>query len=281
MEKLKTLTPAALLILAAAAAVLYYGEDSSGKKPALVATTNVLSSVADEISGGSIETQTFIPPGNCPGHFDVKVSSLRTLGLTNALLAHGFEEYLPAVRNALQDELQIYKFPSEGSWMNPEAQLELGLRMLEVLSEIFPEKQSLFEDNYRAFAGRTRAAADRIKAGSLGLEGINVICNEHLKGQLEYLGMRAAGSYGRKEDLNAPEIRGLLERGSSKNVLLVVDNLQAGPDTGKALAADLGAAHVVISNFPGGFPDTPTLSKAMEQNLAEIIKALERSHARN
>ncbi len=281
MEKLKTITAAAVLITAAAAALLYYGKDSSCEKPALVATTNVLSSVADEISGESIETQTLIPPGNCPGHFDMKVSSLRALGQTGALLAHGFEEYLPAVRNALQGELQIYKFPSEESWMTPEGQMELGRRMLEVLSEIFPEKRGLFEDNHRAFVEKTRAAAARLKAGSLGLEGINVICNGHLKGQLEYFGLRTVGSYGRKEDLNASRIRELLERGASQNALLVVDNLQAWPDTGKALAADLGAAHAVISNFPGGFPDTPTLSKAMEQNLVEIIKALERSHAQD
>ena len=53
---------------------------------------------------------------------------------------------------------------------------------------------------------------------------------------------------------------------SLKRVALVVDNLQSGPNTGKQIAEDIGAAHVTLSNFPlkGSFIET------LEENVAKL-----------
>lgn len=271
-------------LLAAVLGILIFRGGAAETKPAVAATTNVLASLADEISGGGIRTMALIPPGNCPGYFDMKISTLRTAGASGVLLAHGFEEYLPAVIKALSEkDISVFEFPAEGSWMTPEVQLALGERMYGVLSEIFPGKRGILEANFKTFRKETEAAGSRAQSSARahGLEGMKAICNEHLKGQLAYFGMVPIASYGRKEDLRASDISALLERGAAEKAVIVIDNLQAGADTGKALARDLGAAHAVISNFPEGFPGTPTLSKAMERNLAVIIKALEDHHARD
>lgn len=284
MKKTGITFAAAALLLAAVPGVLVLRGDPPEAAPAVAATTNVLSSLAREISGGAVRTLTLIPPGNCPGYFDMKVSTLRAVGDSGVLLAHGFEEYLPAVVKALPGkEIRVFEFPSEGSWLTPGVQIALGERVAEVLSEVFPEKRRLFDENLRVFKEETEAAAGRMKSAARahGLEGMRALCNEHLAGYLEHLGMVPAGSYGRKEDLTASRISALIETGSREKAVMVIDNLQAGPDTGRAIAEDLGAAHAVISNFPDGFPDTPSLSKTMERNLAAIIKALDNHHARN
>ncbi len=241
----------------------------------LVATTNVISSLVEEISGGVVRTKTMIPPGNCPGYFDMKVSTLRAIEDSGLILAHGFESYLPAVTEALgEKEIKIYEFAAPGSWMVPETQLALAEMTKNALIEIFPEKKHVFRKNFEAFLIRTAETDRSLRAAaeSAGIAGMGVICNEHLEGQVEYFGMIVTGTYGNREDLTAHGIRGLLEKASSEKTAVIIDNLQAGPGTGKALARDLGAAHAVISNFPEGFPGTPTLSSALERNL-DIITA--------
>ncbi|HOJ39649.1 MAG TPA: hypothetical protein PK644_04180 [bacterium] len=48
---------------------------------------------------------------------------------------------------------------------------------------------------------------------------------------------------------------------------MVIDNLQAGPDTGRGLAEELKAAHLVFSNFPEG----ESLPALLERNLKELF----------
>ncbi len=275
MQKLKFIILAALA--AASVLLLLPGKDSpSETKPLLVATTNVISSLAEEISGAQVKTITMIPPGNCPGYFDMKISTLRAIGDSGVILAHGFESYLPAVKKALgEKEIKIYGFTAPGNWMVPEVQIVLAGMIKDALVEIFPEKKHVFKKNFEAFLNRTQKTGRDLQAASesAGIAGTRAICNQHLKEQLEYFGMVITGTYGSKEELTAYKIRELFEKGFSKETALVIDNLQAGPDTGKALARDLGAAHAVISNFPEGFPDTPTLSSALKRNLDIIIAA--------
>jgi zinc transport system substrate-binding protein len=55
---------------------------------------------------------------------------------------------------------------------------------------------------------------------------------------------------------------------------LVVNNLQDGKDAGKALAEELGAKNLNLSNFPGGFDDTETWEKAIDRNIELILEAV-------
>ncbi len=273
MKKLKIIISAAGV---GAAILLFLPRDKPSEARPLVATTNVISSLVEEISGGGVRAKTMIPPGNCPGYFDMKVSTLRAIEESGLILAHGFEGYLPAVTEALKEKkIKIYEFAAPGSWMVPETQIALAEITKNALIEIFPEKEHVFRENFEAFL--TRAAetdrALRAAAEAAGIAGMGVICNDHLAGQVEYFGMVVTATYGNREDLTAHRIRGLLEKGSSEKTALVIDNLQAGPGTGEALARDLGAAHAVISNFPDGFPGTPTLSSALGRNLDIIIAA--------
>jgi len=58
------------------------------------------------------------------------------------------------------------------------------------------------------------------------------------------------------------------------HVLLVADNLQSTGSAGKTLADELGATHVTLSNFPGGYPEEATWESATEGNLRRLVQAL-------
>lgn len=252
----------------------------ASREAALVTTTNVLSSLVEEISAGSVGTMTLIPSGNCPGQFDLKPSHLKAISDSGVIFAHGFESYMANIEASLSvSDLTVYEFPIEGSWMIPRVQLALGRRIADAMSEVYPAKREVFEANYARFeeGGRQLDRELRQRSANAGLVDVPVICNEHLADQLRYLGMVPVATYGQAEQLRTSVVRRLNEIGEAEGVGLVVDNLQAGATTGKALARDLGVPHVTISNFPDGLPRTPTLAASVRVNLDTLIATYKHS----
>jgi len=67
----------------------------------------------------------------------------------------------------------------------------------------------------------------------------------------------------------------LVVEAKDAGVALVIDNLQSGTTaTSEAMAKDIGAIQVTISNFPGGFEDTETWEKAIDKNVDLLLQAL-------
>jgi zinc transport system substrate-binding protein len=107
-----------------------------------------------------------------------------------------------------------------------------------------------------------------------------VICSDQQAEALRWFGLKVIGTYGRPEDFNPSSMHKLVGLGRNGKARLVIDNLQSGPDAGKELAHELGAVHVVLSNFPGGFNGAPTWAKTVHVNLERIIDALGRNNGR-
>jgi zinc transport system substrate-binding protein len=80
---------------------------------------------------------------------------------------------------------------------------------------------------------------------------------------------------GRPEDLTALEVEELIVEAKEAGVALVIDNLQSGATTtSAAMAQDIGAIQVTISNFPSGFENTETWEKAIDKNVDLLLEAL-------
>ncbi|MBN1444603.1 MAG: zinc ABC transporter substrate-binding protein [Candidatus Omnitrophica bacterium] len=248
-----------------------YGQD-------LAATTSVLSSIIREIGGGKIAVATLVPPGSCPGHFDLKVNDLKTIENSGILFAHGFEEYLKDITSAVK----IPKFKPviveiKGSWLVPENQKEAYLKISSILSEKFPRHRGFFEQNREKAEEEINKTDKEIKktGSERKLKGTPAICNSHIREVLEYTGFEVVADYGRKEELTPAEIKNLIKLCIEKKVRIVIDNLQAGPDTGRVIADELKIPHTAISNFPDVLPGTPTLRHTLLEDVKRIIDAYE------
>lgn len=74
--------------------------------------------------------------------------------------------------------------------------------------------------------------------------------------------------------LSLKEVDHLIQTGREQGVALVVDNLQSGPDFGARLAYEVGAVHVVLTNFPGALPGTATHLEMLRYNADKLFEAL-------
>lgn len=244
----------------------------------LPVTTSVLASVVTDVSGGLIEPEILVPPGNCPAHFDIKASHLKLMEDTGVLFAHGFEDYLERFRSRVGNpDFRISAFPLEGSWLVPAGQVELYRLVTSEMAALYPElAEELFLRLGRVEAdiGRVAGEVSAMFAASGKHPAGPVIANEHLAGTLRYLGFEVVGVYDRAEDLTPSRVAQLVEKGLESGVTLVVDNLQSGAETGIVIARELDAGRVVLSNFPGAFPGTPTMRETLKENARLLREAL-------
>jgi zinc transport system substrate-binding protein len=112
------------------------------------------------------------------------------------------------------------------------------------------------------------------KLSKLDVSNINVLCADQQEGFINWMGLNVVSIFGRPETLTPQIIQELVDKGKDSNVVLVIDNLQSGPDAGKAIAQELGCARVILSNFPGGFEGINTWDGTIDKNIELILTAL-------
>jgi hypothetical protein len=94
---------------------------------------------------------------------------------------------------------------------------------------------------------------------------------------VSWLGFDIVATYGVPEALSLQDLAQLAAEGRAAGARLVVDNLQSGVGFGAKLAHEINAIHIVLSNFPGPMPATPTVLDLFAQNAEALFSAIESS----
>lgn len=252
-------TSAAALLLAAAVCAVWFGVQraESAKSAARTAKTvvvtsdSILMSMAEQLlPGNRYEVTAILPPGQCPGHYDVKLSDIEKVKKADLVITFLGMTFMDKADDGGVDAVLI---DAKGrNWMSPDAYTE-GLSVVAgELAKRFPADKSVIMKRRAAAAGDVKKAAAALvkKIKKAGIYGTPVIASSMQKEPLEWFGFRVVGEYGRPESISAKEIVRLTEAGRKAKAALVVDNLQSGPDTGESIAEALKASHVVLTNFP-------------------------------
>jgi ABC-type Zn uptake system ZnuABC Zn-binding protein ZnuA len=245
----------------------------------VVATTSVIAEIVADLGGPGVDVITLIPPASCPGHFDIKPDDMRRLADAHLFLMHDwqgrqFSEGL--LRAAGNRNLNRVVLQVEGNWMTPHTQIEATERVAALLIEIDPPRS----DTYRTAAARRKTEVERAGAAqaqrllTAGVQRLAVLVNVMQAGFVNWAGFQVAGDFGRGEDMSPRDMQDAISLSRSKAVRLVIDNLQSGKQAGIGIAKAVGAAQVTLSNFPGGFPDTPSWATAFEKNVDLLVAAI-------
>jgi zinc transport system substrate-binding protein len=138
------------------------------------------------------------------------------------------------------------------NWMAPPSYIA-GIGILaSKLMERFPEQRQQIiirkERAIREAREQINSLKDKLQQASISKKPI--IASSMLKEPLEWMGFCVVAEYGRPESLSARKIAELARAGRDKKAIMVVDNLQSGPEAGKGIAEALNVSHVIFSNFP-------------------------------
>jgi zinc transport system substrate-binding protein len=194
--------------------------------------------------------EAILPSEQCPGHYDVKLSDIEKIKKAGLIVSFRGMSFVN--KTGTDSGAQLVVDPEGRNWMAPDSYLH-GLSLLaDGLSEHFPEDKdkiiSRKKDAIREVRADANSLIQRIKKA--GLFGRPVIASSMQKEPLEWMGFRVVGEYGRPEAMSAREVVRLSKIGRKNHVVVVVDNLQSGPDTGRGIAETIGVPHVVLTNFP-------------------------------
>lgn len=262
-----TMALAILLIFSADCQRRAQDREKSGTS--IVTSDTILSGmVLSLLPPGSFSVSAIMPPGQCPGHYDIKLTDIAKVKRADLVISF---RGMPFMNQAEIDAGKHLLIDTKGrNWMAPHSYI-VGLSILaDKLAERFPEqKQQILirrEQAIREATEKTNALGDKLR--NAGVFQMPVIASSMLREPLEWMGFCVVGEYGRPESLSAKEIVTLTRIGREKKAAMIVDNLQSGPEAGKGIAEALGAPHVILSNFPSEDGYTATLSENVKAVLA-------------
>ena len=268
---------AAILVLVLAVGTLFSG--CSAESPAklrVVASTSLIAQIVERVGGDKVSVVNVIPPAQCPGHFDVKPGDIQKLADARLFLIHNWqgEKFSDdLIASADNQNLTTIKVELDGNWMTPQVQRDATDKIAAVLAQVDPENSAAYQQaaaEYKAAVTETEAEI-KARVGQANLSAINVLCDEQQAGFVKWAGFNIVATYGRPETFTPQVVKDLVDKGRAARVTLVIDNMQTGGESGKALAEDLNAKHIVLSNFPGGYDNTETWEKAIDKNIELIM----------
>ncbi len=246
------------------------GSWQSSRKVIVASDTLLSGMVATLLPSTGYEVLTILPPAQCPGHYDIKLTDVEKL--RNADLVVSFAG-MPFMEKAdIDPARRLFLDPKGRNWMAPDSHIT-GLHILaEELSKRFPkEKEWIYRrlhNSARSIEAQARALKHRLKLA--GAEGAPVLASAMQKESLEWMGFRVVGQYGRPESMSAKDIVRLSQIGKQMKAVLVVDNLQSGPEAGKPISEFLKIPHVTLTNFPS----EKGYEASLNENASSLLAAL-------
>ena len=216
--------------------------------------------------------EAILPPGQCPGHYDIKLSDIEKMKKAHLIVSFIGMPFMD--KTGFDRGTKLLVDAGGRNWMAPDSYI-YGLGVLaDGLSKRFPEDKdeimSRKEDTTREVKAEANSLIEKIKRA--GIFGKPIIASSMQKEVLEWMGFRVVGEYGRQEAMSIREVVRLSEIGRDRHAIMVVDNLQSGPDAGKGIAETLGAPHVVLTNFPSEKGYLATLGENVNAVLAASKK---------
>lgn len=278
MKKFSILVTGILVVGLVVSAMLGGCTSTDTSKLQVITTTSLLTYIVERVGGDLVEVTNVILPTQHPGDFDASPQDIQKLADADLFLYHGWpgETFVPGLIEAADNpDLFVVKVEVAGNWMTPPVQMAAA----ELVATALSDADSSNAVSYEQFAeGYKKAVLDKGNEIQARLSGTDVLgaitlCTFWQVEFVEWVGLQVVASYG-PADLTPQDTQDLIENGRAENAVLVIDNLQSGRDAGKAIAAELNCARVILSNFPGGYDDTETWEKAMDYNIELILEAI-------
>jgi len=246
--------------------------DPARVRTIVTSDTILLDMVASLLPPRGYSIEAILPPGQCPGHYDVKLADIEKM--KRATLNVSFRGISFMDRAGLDERTQLVIDTEDRNWMAPDSYI-YGLKLLaHRLAKHFPEDNAEIarrkEDAIRKVRTQTDTLIQKIKGA--GIFGKPVIVSSMQKEPLEWMGFRVVGEYGRPEAMSARQVVRLARIGRDSKAIMVVDNLQSGPDAGKGIAETLRAPHVILTNFPSEKGYLATLTENVDALLEAVRK---------
>jgi ABC-type Zn uptake system ZnuABC Zn-binding protein ZnuA len=267
------------------AAVLGWLINGCGQAPdtpavEIAVTNSYLLAIVQDVCGDETAVFSVVPPGMCPGHFDITPADMRRLHHCRLLLAFDFQESIGTILpdNGRGPHLATLVVPP--GMCVPRTYLAMAQQTAEILIAEYPHREATFRKRLEQIAKRMEALEAECAAfiDSRGLRGAAVLTSRHQAVFAQWLGLNSVASFSGGDIETAANINAALSAAQGRDVRCIIANQQEGTRLAHALADRLEAPAAVFSNFPHSpaFTDAvPAFDELVRNNLARLAEALQ------
>lgn len=245
----------------------------TSEKPIIVCTTSAVGSVVEAFLGNSAEVLVLVQPGLCPADYEIRPGFVEAVSKATILFKQNIpgESWLDGLLEAAENkDLELISIP--GIYNTPEGAKNyirnIGGNLSRTLDVNLDSEINQMVSEVETVSSMISSQAQKYNASN-----VKVICMAWLKSFIESAGFNVVATFNPPETLSAGDITALSETAQTEGVALIVDNLQIDTEFGEAIASQVGAQHLVLTNFPGAIPNTETLSKMLQYNAEQLFNS--------
>jgi len=269
-----------LLFLAVSMIFIPNSRAAGVKRPVVIATTTMIGSMLEALSGGELEIRVLIPPGSCPGHFDLKPGDAVHLSQADLVLRHDFQSYLDRKLVAQNPDLRVEILASPrhaaGDLVIPSNHLIALQRVKEILESSFSSLTPVFETNFAGARKQIEQAEKeaRRKIEAADFSGVKVLASFRQADFVRWAGLDVVDQFTNSPDeLSVLRLKEIVQTARERKIAFVAGNLHSGGEAvARAIAAETGLPVCILSNFPGTNEHNSTYCKLLIDNIERLAK---------
>lgn len=258
------------------------GCKSDNAEPAAeVAVANsYLGMAVKDLCGQQYPVCELVPPGMCPGHFDISPAQVSQLCNCKTLFVFDFQKNIEKALPRIKERgLKVCTVTPSPGMCIPETYLAIVKQVAAALSEQHPSQKKHYESRLRDIEQRLKILsqdlADRVKASEL--QGTKVITSQHQAEFSKWIGLDCVSTFSGRDTLTPVQIDHNLQTAKQRQIKLVVANKQEGTEIAEILAGRLKVRCVVFSNFPENDEQNTAVAgydRLVNENINRLIEAM-------
>ncbi|NOZ20971.1 MAG: zinc ABC transporter substrate-binding protein [Planctomycetes bacterium] len=241
-------------------------------RPSVVVMTSVLESAVRDVAGNRIAVCRILPPGSCPGHFDLKPQDFEAIASSPLVFRHDYETHLDRkLKDAGAKAKRIVAVPTPGSQIIPANYAETCRIICQELSTLLPQHAAEFDARLAAIRNHMQTLSQEMQTTLAPLKGRPVLASQHQRGFAEWCGLHVVGTFDTSGGMSLKELGKIIAKAKAQKVVAVIANRQRGTREADALAAKLSVPVVVLSNFPDPEQGQRTLADLIRDNCRKLL----------
>lgn len=245
---------------------------SAVDRPSVVVTTSILEEAVHELgeAAAGVDVVRLIPPGSCPGHFDLSPRAVPSIRSADAIVRHHYQGYLESqIVDLGVEDATVTVAETKGSLLVPINYAGLVRMVADILAELLPGQRERLISAANEVSLRLLELEEEIRDRPSPWRGAPVIASFQQAGFSRWLGLDLLAEIGRPEDLTPRDLELLMHHRPA----MVIGNLQEGLQSATTLAERMSVPLVVFSNFPDAAGYGSGYDQLLRSNLERLDEA--------
>lgn len=221
------------------------------ERPVIVVTTSMIATAVRDVAGDAVDVETLMPPGTCPGQFDLEPRQVRRARAAVLIIRHDIQGFLSSRFAAAGLRPEDVIAPSFGGpFTVPDNYARFCETVATELVRRVPAVAAITPARLTAIRERARQETAGLRRETAPLAGTKVVAAAFQADFLRWLDFDVLAVFPPDDDPPPRALRTAIAAGHDRGAVLVVGNEQNGRRVPAAIAEALGIRLVMLSNFP-------------------------------